>query len=78
VGFRWFAREQARAFDLTGWVRNEPGGQVLLEVGGAAHAVSQFVELVQSGPPGARVDAIHEEPAEATPEALPKPFAVLR
>lgn len=78
VGFRWFVREQARALRLAGWVQNEPGGEVLLEVGGETSAVAVFVEAVQQGPPGARVDAVHDERPERGADSLPRPFTVQR
>jgi acylphosphatase len=39
VGFRAAARGVARQHPVTGWVRNEPDGSVLLEVQGSAAAV---------------------------------------
>lgn len=43
VGFRATARSIARAHPVTGWVRNEPDGSVLLEVQGAEDAVAAFL-----------------------------------
>jgi acylphosphatase len=42
VGFRATAREVARGHMVTGWVRNEADGSVLLEVQGEASAVAAF------------------------------------
>ena len=39
VGFRAAARGVARMHPVTGWVRNEPDGSVLMEVQGSAGAV---------------------------------------
>jgi acylphosphatase len=39
VGFRAAARGVARQHPVTGWVRNEPDGSVLLEVQGSAAAM---------------------------------------
>jgi acylphosphatase len=39
VGFRAAARGVARLHPVTGWVRNEPDGSVLMEVQGSAAAV---------------------------------------
>jgi acylphosphatase len=78
VGFRWFAREQARALGLAGWVQNEPAGAVLLEVAGPAHAIAVFIDALRVGPPGARVDEIAEEPAASMATELPAPFTVHR
>jgi acylphosphatase len=78
VGFRWFAREEARTLGLAGWVQNEPAGAVLLEVCGEADAVAAFVNALHLGPPGARVDAVFEEPTSTAEHMLPRPFAVHR
>ncbi len=44
VGFRATARSVARAHPVTGWVRNEPDGTVLLEVQGTEEAVDRYLE----------------------------------
>ena len=44
VGFRATARSIARAHPVTGWVRNEPDGSVLLEVQGDAAAVDRYLD----------------------------------
>ena len=43
VGFRATAREVAASFPVSGWVRNEADGTVLMEVQGAAVAVESFL-----------------------------------
>lgn len=43
VGFRVTARSLAGAHPVTGWVRNEPDGSVLLEVQGADGGVAAFL-----------------------------------
>lgn len=78
VGFRWFVREHARALGLAGWVRNEPTGEVTMEVAGSADAIARLIALVHEGPPGALVrDVVHTVVAR-TDDALPTPFAVHR
>lgn len=42
VGFRATARRVAGRHAVSGWVRNEPDGSVLLEVQGDADAVAAF------------------------------------
>jgi acylphosphatase len=44
VGFRATARGIARGHAVTGWVRNEVDGSVLVEVQGAGAAVEAFLE----------------------------------
>jgi len=46
VGFRGTTREIARGHAVTGWVRNEADGSVLLEVQGAG--VEAFLEAVRA------------------------------
>lgn len=43
VGFRATARSIAKGNLVTGWVRNEPDGAVMLEVQGEAAAVEAFL-----------------------------------
>ena len=77
VGFRWFVREAARAAGLSGWVRNNPDGSVELEAGGPAPALDRLRAAVGSGPAGAAVEQVLEQPA-APDAALPFPFTVNR
>jgi acylphosphatase len=44
VGFRATARSIAGRHPVTGWVRNEPDGSVLLEVQGSASDVAAFLD----------------------------------
>ncbi|MBI2796350.1 MAG: acylphosphatase [Gemmatimonadetes bacterium] len=74
VGFRWFVREKARRWGCQGWVRNHPDGTVLIVVRGESHQVGGLLEDVRRGPPGARVDAIHEHPAHD--DDFPHPFEI--
>ena len=79
VGFRWFVLEAARALGLRGWVRNEPGGDVVLEVAGAPEQIDGLMEAVRLGPPASRVDRVQVEPAESRDGVtLPSPFAAHR
>jgi acylphosphatase len=55
VSFRWWAREQARSLDLSGWVRNEHDGSVTARISGPAEAVGQMIERLRRGPPMASV-----------------------
>ncbi|MDB5033049.1 MAG: acylphosphatase [Chlorobi bacterium] len=65
VGFRYFATRIAEAFDITGWVRNIPGGDVEIVASGRTENLDAFREQVGIGPGGARVDrVIVEELAE--------------
>lgn len=59
VGFRAFAREQARALGLRGYVRNlADGGSVEAVAMGDAAALSAFERCLRAGPPGALVTSL--------------------
>ncbi|MCR5339068.1 MAG: acylphosphatase [Lachnospiraceae bacterium] len=49
VGFRYLTRQAASYLGLTGWVRNEYDGSVLMELQGESHAVDQLLPAVQNG-----------------------------
>ncbi|MFI4897358.1 MAG: acylphosphatase [Phycisphaerales bacterium JB059] len=42
VGFRATCRHLARSFTVSGWVRNEPDGSVVLEAQGEAGELDRF------------------------------------
>jgi acylphosphatase len=62
VGFRWWARQQARALEITGEVRNLEDGRVRVEAAGSEERLEAFAAALRSGPPGARVDEVAEDP----------------
>lgn len=64
VTYRASARREARCLGLTGWVRNEADGSVLIEVEGEAEAVRTFLAWCAQGPPGARVAAVETRDAD--------------
>lgn len=43
VGFRATARQRAVLYEVTGWVRNEPDGTVMLEVQGLQPEIERFL-----------------------------------
>jgi acylphosphatase len=55
VSFRWYTQEQARRLGVSGWVRNEPDGSVLLHAEGDDEAVDGLVAWCHQGPGLARV-----------------------
>ncbi|MGQ0627490.1 MAG: acylphosphatase [Phycisphaerales bacterium] len=70
VGFRATARRIASALPITGWVRNEPDGSVLLEAQGPGPAIDDLVERIHASM-GAKVRGVtrlrlpvHEEEIE--------------
>lgn len=77
VGFRWFAREEARRLGLSGWVTNRPGGEVEVEAGGEASSLERLRRALEVGPPGANVERLEMLDGES-PGALPYPFSIQR
>ena len=77
VGFRWFAREEARRLGVSGWVTNLPTGEVEVAAGGEAASLERLRRALQVGPTGAAVSQLVDMPGEvALP--LPYPFAIRR
>ncbi|MPM47731.1 Acylphosphatase [bioreactor metagenome] len=50
VGFRYFVKECADRFHLTGWVRNRYEGSVEVTAEGEKAKLDQFVALLHTGP----------------------------
>jgi acylphosphatase len=66
VGFRYFTKGIAEAFDITGTVRNTHDGDVEIVASGSVENLRSFKEQIEIGPAGARVDRViaedsHEE-----------------
>ena len=75
VNYRATASREARQRGLTGWVRNEPDGAVLIDVEGDPVAVEAFLAWCTEGPPRARVDSV--ETTVADPAGY-REFTILR
>ncbi len=58
VGYRASFDAQARALQLSGWVRNRADGSVEAVVEGNADAVNQIIAWAHQGPRHARVDKL--------------------
>ena len=65
VFFRAWAAEQARSFDVVGWIRNASDGSVEGHLEGEKWAVQQLIDLLHRGPPSADVDRVEVEEAVA-------------
>jgi acylphosphatase len=89
VGYRWFVRETARALGLSGWVRNEPDGDVLVVAAGTVDELQSLAAAMRDGPPGALVAHLDAGPLTAleagqagegqdAPHAMSFPFRVVR
>jgi acylphosphatase len=79
VGFRWYVREQARALELAGWVRNEPDGAVVLVAAGEATALDTLERQLKVGPRQSTVtEVIRRELTSFDATGLPSPFLIER
>jgi acylphosphatase len=47
VGFRWTAKNLARGYEVTGWVKNLPDGRVEMQVSGDTDEVDAFIEAIE-------------------------------
>jgi acylphosphatase len=64
VGYRWWARGEARRLRLGGWVRNRRNGSVELLAAGPVAAVAELAERCWRGPASAQVVAVDRFEAE--------------
>lgn len=60
VGFRYFAREKALEYSLTGWVKNLPDRTVEIEVKGETSNIEVFIDFLKIGNGYSRVDKFHK------------------
>ncbi|MBI1961537.1 MAG: acylphosphatase [Parcubacteria group bacterium] len=58
VAFRYSTRGKARELGLSGFVRNERDGTVLIEAEGEEGAIRQLIEWCKNGPTHAQVDDV--------------------
>ena len=58
VFFRAWAREQAEALGVAGWIRNCPDGRVEAHVEGEEPAVNKMIGKLKKGPPAAKVEDV--------------------
>ena len=66
VSFRWYTQEQAHRLGVSGWVRNEPDGSVLLHAEGDDEAVDALVDWCRRGPSMAKVSDVAVREAAPT------------
>lgn len=55
VFFRASTQQEAARLGLTGWVRNEADGSVLIHARGEENVLDKLIEWCHQGPPNARV-----------------------
>jgi acylphosphatase len=68
VGFRYFVREIADGFPVTGWVRNRHDGKVELVAEGDQADLDKLMGIVKEGPRGSLVTNIRVSWETATGE----------
>ncbi|MBI2582868.1 acylphosphatase [Candidatus Azambacteria bacterium] len=68
VFFRLETQTRARALSLTGWVRNEPDGSVLLVAEGEKERLGELLGWAKNGPTLAKIERIRVEWLPATGE----------
>lgn len=64
VNFRYLTRRQARALNVTGWVRNCSDGSVEVVAQASMAQVQALIQWMSQGPSSARVDGIEVEDAD--------------
>ena len=58
VGYRFTTQSVGSRLGLTGWVRNQHDGSVLVWAQGSREVIARFVGFLEKGPPAARVRAV--------------------
>ena len=58
VGFRYFARREARRLELDGWVANEADGSVRVVADGPREHLETLLEALREGPPAGIVERV--------------------
>jgi acylphosphatase len=67
VGYRDWARQQALALGLSGWVRNLHDGRVEALAAGTEQALDRFAAAVRQGPRVACVSDVEQSAVEEAP-----------
>ncbi len=62
VGFRYYAVQKAREFNISGYVMNMHDGSVFIEAEGFEADLDQFILWCERGPVSARVDKVDITP----------------
>jgi acylphosphatase len=58
VGFRWNAAREAKLRGITGYVKNMPGGEVLIEAEGKMELLDDYVQWCREGPAFSEVEKV--------------------
>jgi acylphosphatase len=68
VNFRYFVSENARRFNLTGWVRNRFNGTVEVLAEGKRNDLNTLIQYLHQGSSSSHVTKVDQEWQEATGE----------
>ena len=63
VGFRWFVEREAHILGISGWVRNNAVGSVVVLAQGTRDQLLGLRSRLRQGPRAARVDEVEESQA---------------
>jgi len=74
VFYRASAAEQARALDISGYVRNLADGRVEVLALGPEESLRRFIDWLRVGPAAAKVADVSVEPLDAATLDLPMGF----
>ncbi len=55
IGYRYYCYRAAKSLGLTGWVKNNPDGSVLVMAEGDRSLVEELIKELKVGPPSAAV-----------------------
>ncbi|WP_185762570.1 acylphosphatase [Bacillus methanolicus] len=61
VGFRYFTQMKANTYGITGWVRNQPNGNVEIIAEGNKDDLALFLASIKEGNPFSRVSHMEIE-----------------
>ena len=67
VGFRWRARQAAGAAGCTGWVRNDYGGTVSMELQGTQAQIDRVLQTLERAP-WIRIEGINSRTIPVDPD----------
>lgn len=67
VYYRATAQQEARRLGITGWVRNEGDGSVILEAQGEEESLEQLLAWTRRGPELAKVTQVNIQERERIP-----------
>lgn len=61
IGYRYFVRETAKSYGITGWVKNNIDGSVEIEASGSLETMKEFIEDIKTKHKWARIVKIIDE-----------------